>query len=77
LLFEHLLALRGVIRICKNRILFNLWEYEVIWGHLDILLVAVRRLSTLGGGRTEASCTFYAQFMHCQRPASAHAWDRI
>jgi len=29
----------------------KLLEYEVIWGHIDILIVAVRRLSNVGGGR--------------------------
>ncbi len=36
---------------CWNTVLINLLEYKVIWGHIDILVVAVRSLSTVGASR--------------------------
>ncbi len=32
-------------------LIINVLEYEVIWGHIDILVVAVRSLSTVGASR--------------------------
>jgi len=34
-----------------EQLIINVLEYEVIWGHIDILVVAVRSLSTVGASR--------------------------